>query len=127
MNQGSNFLGSIEPQSNLGEKVNPSILKDYFSSKTDPSTYTSVAPLLLDWSNKTVPFSFLFSFCLRYYNKLKSCIYYILLVCFLSWKESSCETRKNVFYFTSKALFLFGNIKFENFRNSSFIASSNTK
>ena len=26
-----------------------------------------------------------------------------LLLCFLSLKESTCETRKNVFYFTSKA------------------------
>ena len=29
-----------------------------------------------------------------------------LLVCFLSLKESTCETRKNVFYFTLKAAFL---------------------
>ena len=35
-----------------------------------------------------------------------------LLVCFVSLKESSCETRKNVFYFTSKALFVFEIIKF---------------
>ena len=28
------------------------------------------------------------------------------LVCFLSLKESTWETRKNVFYFTSKALFV---------------------
>ena len=27
-----------------------------------------------------------------------------LLVCFLSLKESTCETRKNIFYFTSKPL-----------------------
>ena len=27
-----------------------------------------------------------------------------LLVCFVCLKESTCETRKNVFYFTSKAL-----------------------
>ena len=42
-----------EPQSNLEEKVNPSILKDDFSSKTDPSIFTSIRPLLLDQSNKT--------------------------------------------------------------------------
>ena len=29
-----------------------------------------------------------------------------LLVCFLCLQESTCETRKNVFYFTSKALFV---------------------
>ena len=36
----------------------------------------------------------------------------ILLLCFLSLKENSCETRKNVFYFTSKALFVLEKIKF---------------
>ena len=35
-----------------------------------------------------------------------------LLVCFLSLKESTCETRKNVFYLTSKALFVLDKIKF---------------
>ena len=35
-----------------------------------------------------------------------------LLVCFLSVKESTCETMKNVFYFTSKALFVLKKIKF---------------
>ena len=35
-----------------------------------------------------------------------------LLVCFLSLKESTCETRKNIFYFTSKALFVLEKIKF---------------
>ena len=29
-----------------------------------------------------------------------------LLVCFICLKESTFETRKNVFYFTSKALFI---------------------
>ena len=28
----------------------------------------------------------------------------VLLVCFLSLNKSTCQTRKNVFYFTSKAL-----------------------
>ena len=42
-----------EPQSNLEEKINPSILKDDFSSRTDPSFFTSIEPLLLDWSNET--------------------------------------------------------------------------
>ena len=35
-----------------------------------------------------------------------------LLVCFIFLKESNCETRKNVFYFTSEALFVFEIIKF---------------
>ena len=34
-----------------------------------------------------------------------------LLVCFLSLNESTCETRENVFYFTSKALFVLEKIK----------------
>ena len=36
-----------EPQSNLEEKVNPSILKDDFSSRIDPCIFTSIAPVLL--------------------------------------------------------------------------------
>ena len=44
------------PQSNLEEKDNPKILKDNFSSRKDPSIFTSIA---LDWplarSNKTSP------------------------------------------------------------------------
>ena len=35
---------TYEPQSNLEEKDNPSILKDDFSSKTDPSIFTSTTP-----------------------------------------------------------------------------------
>ena len=35
-----------------------------------------------------------------------------LLVCFLSLKESTRETGDNVFYFTSKALFILVKIKF---------------
>ena len=51
-NQGSKFLGSsfsnkdnIRPQSNLEEKVNPNIFKDEFSSQTDPSIFTAIAPV----------------------------------------------------------------------------------
>ena len=36
----------------------------------------------------------------------------ILLICFVSLKENNYETRKNVFYFTSKALFVLEKIKF---------------
>ena len=35
-----------------------------------------------------------------------------LLVCFLSLHESTCQTRKNAFYFTLKALFILEKIKF---------------
>ena len=48
-----------EPQSNLEEKLNPSILKDEFSFRTDPnrSIFTSIEPLLLDWSKKSAEIS----------------------------------------------------------------------
>ena len=46
------------------------------------------------------------------YVNLKVVLATFLLVCFIFLKESSCETRKNVFYFTSKALFVFKIIKF---------------
>ena len=61
-NQGSNFLGgsfsnrdNIKVESNLEEEVNPSILKDDFSSRTDPSidVFISIAPPLLNRSKKT--------------------------------------------------------------------------
>ena len=42
-----------EPQSNLQEKVNPSILKDDSSSRADPFIFISIAPVLLVQSNKT--------------------------------------------------------------------------
>ena len=35
-----------------------------------------------------------------------------VLVCFLSLNESTFQTRKNVFYLTSKALFVLKKIKF---------------
>ena len=35
---------------------------------------------------------------------IKGCARYIFLSLFLSLKDSPCETRKKVFYFTSKAL-----------------------
>ena len=54
-NQGSNFLGgtfsnreNVRAPSRFKTKVNPSNLKDKFSSKTDPFTFTSIAPVLLD-------------------------------------------------------------------------------
>ena len=38
----------------------------------------------------------------NYSDKLKVASSAFSLVCFVSWKESTCETRKNVFYFTWK-------------------------
>ena len=46
-----------------------------------------------------------------------------LLVCFVCLKEGTCETRKYVFYFTSKALFVLQIIKFQIFRYSNVMAS----
>ena len=41
-----------EPQSNLEEIENPNIIKDDFSSRADPSIFTSIELVLLDQSNK---------------------------------------------------------------------------
>ena len=49
---------------------------------------------------------------MRVLCKLKVVSATFLLVCFLHLKESTCETRTNVFYFTSKALFVLEIIKF---------------
>ena len=46
----------------------------------------------------------------NFYLKVVSALF--LLVCFLGLKESTCETRKNVFYFTSNALFVLEIIRF---------------
>ena len=49
----------------------------------------------------------------RLYNmKSKVVSATFLLVCFVFLKEKTCETRKNVFYFTLKALFILEMIKF---------------
>ena len=40
-------------QSNLEENVNPTILKDDFSSRIDPPIFTLIAPVLLDRSDET--------------------------------------------------------------------------
>ena len=58
-NQGSNYLrGSFSNRDvaapNLEDKDNPSLLKNYFSSKTDPSITISLAQVLLDQSNETI-------------------------------------------------------------------------
>ena len=43
-----------EPQFNLDEKETPSILKDDFSLRTDPSIFTSIPPELLDRSKESM-------------------------------------------------------------------------
>ena len=48
-----------------------------------------------------------------------------LLVLFVCLKAGTCETRKNVFNFTSKALFVLEIIKFYIFRYSNVMMSSN--
>ena len=50
-----------------------------------------------------------------------------LLVYFVCLKESTCETRKNAFYFTLKALFVLEIIKFQILRYSNVMTSSNAK
>ena len=58
-NEGPNFLGdtfnnkdNVRPP--IQFRINPSILKDIFSSRTDPSISTSIAlSVLLDQSNET--------------------------------------------------------------------------
>ena len=44
-----------------------------------------------------------------------------VLVYFSSLNESTCQTRTNVFYFTTKALFVLEKIKFQNSRFSNFM------
>ena len=48
----------------------------------------------------------------RQVHSLKGCVCYIYTCLFSSLNESPCQTRKNVFYFTSKALFGLEKIKF---------------
>ena len=43
---------------------------------------------------------------------IKGCVCYIFACLFLSLNESICQTRKNTFYFTWKALFVLKKIKF---------------
>ena len=48
-------------------------------------------------------------------SSIKVCVVsatFLLVFFFLTLKESNCETRKNIFYFTSNALFILEKIKF---------------
>ena len=63
INQGYNFLGgsfnnrdNVRAQIQFKEKVNPSILKGNFSSRAEPSIFTSIAPVLLDLLKVAVEF-----------------------------------------------------------------------
>ena len=60
MNQGYKFPeGSLSNRDNVRGPIQferesqPSIWKDCFSSSTDPSIFTSIVPVLLDWSSRT--------------------------------------------------------------------------
>ena len=44
-------------------------------------------------------------------TELKGSVRYIFATLFLGLKETFCETRKNIFYFTQKALFVLEKIK----------------
>ena len=46
--------------------------------------------------------------------KFKVCVRYVFASLFSSVNGSTCQTKKNVFYFTSKALFVLEKIKFYN-------------
>ena len=54
--------------------------------------------------------------CLFFDLQLKVVSAIFLLVCFVSLKERTCETRKNAFYFTSKALFVLEILAFQIFK-----------
>ena len=45
---------------------------------------------------------------------LKGCVRHIFASLFLSLNKSTCQIRKNIFYFTLKALFVFAKMKFQN-------------
>ena len=57
-------------------------------------------------------YDFLSSFSKLESKSLKVVPATFLLVCFVCLNESTRETKENVFYFTSKALFVFEIIKF---------------
>ena len=56
----------------------------------------------------------------------KGCVHYIFTSLFCMSKERTCETRKNLFYFTSKALSVLETIKFQISRYLKVMTSSNT-
>ena len=58
-------------------------------------------------------------------NNFEGCVHYIFASLFLGLNESTCQMKKNVFYFTSKPLFVLQKIKFQNSTFSNFMMSSN--
>ena len=48
------------------------------------------------------------------YENLKGCVRYIFASLFFGLNESTCQMKRNVFYFTSKPLSVFEKIKFWN-------------
>ena len=59
--------------------------------------------------------------------KVMSASFSFLLIWLVCLTKSTCETRKNIFYFTLKALFVLEIIKFEIFRHSNVMTSSNAQ
>ena len=59
-------------------------------------------------------------------NKFKGCVHFIFASLFLGLNESSYQIKKNIFYFTSKHLFILEKIKFQKSTFSNFMTSSNT-
>ena len=79
-------------------------------------------------SSLTISFNFE-SLCYwkSYINHFKIMFATFLLHCFFSPKENACETRKNVFYFALKLLFVFVIMKFQLFKYSNVMTSSNAQ
>ena len=126
-NQAPHFLLSLFSENYLNPQVSISktVNKHTVDYQPSPSQLISrIRPLIFLWTPKGFisPESFL-NFFLNLYIPpwLRKSFKFIvlngvsatfLLICFLHLKESTCEARKNVFYFTSKVLFVFEINKF---------------
>ena len=60
----------------------------------------------------TLLYKAIFCYFLHNFVKVKGCVRCICSSLFLCLKENTNETRKNIFYFTSKAVFILERIKF---------------
>ena len=87
------------------------ILESYLTSRTKPKYFSNSAK-----RNTLSKFEFI---------ALKVVSATLFLVCFLSLNKSNCQTRKNVFYFNSKALFVLEKIKSYNPAFSNFFMPLN--
>ena len=83
------------------------ILELYLTSKRKPKNFSNSVK-----RNTLSQFEFI---------ALKIVCVTFLLVYFLSLNKSTCQTRKNVLYFTSKALFVLEKIKSQNSTFSNFL------